>query len=451
MGRAPRIQVEKGLYYILSGGDNSEPIFRLADDSATYLELLAKHKKLHQFKLFAYCLVPGSISLLIEPSASTTISGIMHDLNSKYTKYFNRKYGKTGHLFQERYRMVVIEKESKLLEMTAYINLRPKLQIPPYDITTYEYSSYMAYIKEGEAAGKPDIGEEVKEVASHLKGATYQEILAQIALNRLKDLDEELATKPVLGSDKFVKEVKSKMKIDKSKAAETPESVIEPEPEPVLEPEAEPEPQPEPELEQLLEPVPEPSPRPKTEPVPDTIFRIESVPETLPNPEAVPAQKQETVSDTVPDTKPILKPRYSILRALLIISLVIIIASGAFVFVYMKTNQMKEYLNKELARKDTELKNRLDKERKSLYKTLTDRYETEKVVYQDRAQRLESEKETYKTTAETLENEKKVFEDTAKRLSEEKASAQARAESLEQEKKKIEEQLILIQKQPSSL
>ncbi len=414
MGRMPRIQVKNAIYYILSGGDNNEPIFRIPEDSATYLELLAQYKKQHRFKLFAYCLVPETISLLIEPTPDTSVSGIMHDLNSKYTKYFNRKYGKSGHLFQERYRMVLIEKESKLLEITAYINVRPKLHIPPYDINTYAYSSYLAYIREGGAAGGPDIKEEVKEALTYLKGDTYQEIVSQIALNKLSEIDKELATKPIIGSDKFVKDGKSKMKIEKNVPAESPKSVSNPEPEPILEPEPELESQPEPEPEQLSEPAPESLPQPKP--------------------------------CLAPDVKPVPKPKSNMVKSVLITALVIITISGAFILVYAKTTQMKAYLDKELSRKDIELKDRLNKERNNLYKILTDKHEAEKASYQETAQRLESEKETFKAAAERFEAEKNTYQEMANRLSDEKVSYQQAAERLEAEKKKVEEELTSIRK-----
>ena len=265
MGRMPRIQVENAVYYILSGGDNNEPIFIAPEDSTAYIDLLGQYKTEHPFKLFAYCLIPSAISLLLEPSPDTAISEMMHNLNSKYTRYFNHKYNKTGHLFQERYRMVLIEKESKLLEMATYVNLRPKLHTPPFDIKTYAYSSYLAYIKEGGVTGGPNIKEDVKEVLSYLKGRTYPEIAAHTELPKLSGIDKELANKQIIGSELFVKEVRSKMSLLRAPKDQKVESnaasqiIKEPYlPKPVLEPKPGPEQSSKTTTETLIPPQPKP-------------------------------------------------------------------------------------------------------------------------------------------------------------------------------------------------
>ncbi|MCX5666879.1 MAG: transposase [Candidatus Omnitrophica bacterium] len=293
MGRMPRIQIETAVYYILSGGDNNEPIFVAPEDSATYLDILAQYKTERQFKLFAYCLLPGTISLLLEPSPDTAIPEIMHNLNSKYTRYFNNKYNKTGHLFQERYRMVLAEKASKLLEMTAYINLRPQLHIPPYDMATYAYSSYPAYIKDNDitgVTGGPDISGQVKEVLAYLKGQTYQEIITQTDLSRLKDIDEELANKSMIGSETFIKEVRLKMsslrapKGQRNQEIEIVRNVKEPaDYKPELEPKPEPAPQPKPELEQQLKTATQTLTRPEPEPAHEITLKTEPLLEHINN------------------------------------------------------------------------------------------------------------------------------------------------------------------------
>lgn len=436
MGRMPRIQVDNAVYYILSGGDDSKAIFNDTEDCATYLELLSQYKSIYKFKLFAYCLVPGTVSLLIEPAPRSAISRVMHDINSKYTKYFNRKYAKSGHLFQERYRMVLIEKVSKLLEMTAYVNLRPKLQIPAYDINTYLYSSYAAYIKEGGIEGMPDIGDDVREVLSCLKGNTYQEIVAGVALNKLYILDKELSTMQIIGSDDFIERVKSLMKIGKKKGSDVPAPVPvprlkpEPEPEPAPEPEAEPDEQPEPDLEKVLAPVPEPQHPTDTAPVPDTIKTVEPKPEPISH-EPAPA----------PDLTVAARPRSN--KAIYVITAVfmIFIVSGTFAFLYIKSAQMKAYVNDELSKKDVELKKRLEIERNTLTKSLTDKYETEKSAYEDASRRLQVEKEAYRQAAERIEAEKRSYQEMASRFSNESAHYQKMAERLANEKKRMEEEL----------
>lgn len=230
MPRVPRINIENALYYVTSRGDNNEYIFKEGSDYAVYLDLLRKCKSQYKFKLFAFSLVPNHAHLLIELAGETTISQIMHGLNSNYTKYFNAKHNKVGHLFQERYRLVLVEKEPNLLNVTAYIHLNPKALNLVSDIKDYEYSSYPLYMIEEESKnrktekqknGKTDQIEmkaEIREARGPLKGGTYADFLMNVQKEEMERLGKILAKKPVLGSDEFVEKVRAKIESDKEKA-----------------------------------------------------------------------------------------------------------------------------------------------------------------------------------------------------------------------------------------
>lgn len=222
MPRVPRINIENALYYITSRGDSSEEIFKEGSDYAMYIDLLKKSKDEYKFKLFAFCLVPTHLHLLIELAGDTTISQIMHSLNSNYTKYFNSKHKRTGHLFQERYRMVLVEKEPNLLNITAYIHLNPKAMNLCPDIADYAYSSYPIYIEEdrGKQRMGIDIRSEIREVLGLLKNATYADFITTIPAGEMQALGRNLAKKAILGSAEFVENIKSKVESEKQKAEE---------------------------------------------------------------------------------------------------------------------------------------------------------------------------------------------------------------------------------------
>ena len=103
MPMLPRIYIEGSLYYVTSMGNHGENIFRDKEDYMTYLELLKKYKEQDGYKLFSFVLMPQQLNLLIEATEQATISTIMHDIASSYTKYFNNRYQRKGHLFQERF------------------------------------------------------------------------------------------------------------------------------------------------------------------------------------------------------------------------------------------------------------------------------------------------------------------------------------------------------------
>ena len=223
MPRVPRIKMENALCYITSQGDNDQEIFRERGDYIMYLELLKKSKEQYKFKLFAFCLLPNHLHLLLEVPEEATISQIMHSLNSNYTKYFNPKYEIKGHLFQERYKMILVEKEPRLLSLAGYIHLQPKMLVPAQDFVAYPYSSFKAY--SGEVGALLDIAGEVSEANAYLKGKPYPQYIKEFTDTDIENLRKVLNRKTILGSDEFVEKVMAKVDEEKEKAEETAEIV----------------------------------------------------------------------------------------------------------------------------------------------------------------------------------------------------------------------------------
>jgi Transposase and inactivated derivatives len=170
MGRLPRIYIEGVLYYVTSSGGHGESIFRKPEDYKDYISLIASYKQQYGFKLFAFCILPDHLHMLIELRNSVGISSIMHDINSRYTKNFNSRYGKRGHLFQDRFRTVLAEKDPYLLPVIRYIHLNPKRKNLAEDPKEYPYSSHRAYL---DASNRihPDMKSEIDEVFGALRGS----------------------------------------------------------------------------------------------------------------------------------------------------------------------------------------------------------------------------------------------------------------------------------------
>jgi len=156
MGRKPRIcvHIEDAIYYVTAQVDNAPEIFKDDQDYRTYEELLEKYKAQHGFQLFSYVLMPDRLHLLVALPEGVTISQVMHSLNSSYIRYFNRRYNRKGHLLAERFGLVVAEKRSNLLPLSAHIHLSPcreNLAKTPQD---YAYSSYQQCVKGTSLEGK---------------------------------------------------------------------------------------------------------------------------------------------------------------------------------------------------------------------------------------------------------------------------------------------------------
>lgn len=206
MPRLPRIQVPGAIYYVTAKGSTKEELFKDKADYAMYMELVSKYKSQHQFKLFSYCLLPDRLYLLIETGEDATISQIMHDLNSLYTKHYNGRYQRRGHLFESRFKSVIVEKATTLLQMTRHIH-RMAPDSP--------HTSYHIYVHRASDGG-PDMSAEVGEVHNFLKnkddaGAYERYCLSGDAVE-IEDLEKRLKRASVVGSDSFIEEVRGKLK-----------------------------------------------------------------------------------------------------------------------------------------------------------------------------------------------------------------------------------------------
>lgn len=214
MPRLPRIYVEKALYYVTSRGDYSQDIFKDREDYKMFLELLKKYKGQYGFKLFAFCLLPNHFHLLMElPKQGQAqykagiLSAVMHDLNSSYTKYFNGRYQQKGHLFRERYRSALIEKEPYLLKVSAYIHLNPQALNLSVDPGAYPYSSYMFYLDKTISEGD-FLAEEKQELLGLLNGQDYGAFIEKVSKEPLFAGLHNSLRKGVLGTSDFEEKVR---------------------------------------------------------------------------------------------------------------------------------------------------------------------------------------------------------------------------------------------------
>lgn len=150
MPRLPRVYVEGAVYYITCKGAYNERLFGDEKDYMMYQELLKKYRDEHGFKLYAYCLMPQHLHLLIEPSPAAEISEIMRSLNTAYPKYFNNRYQRRGHLFRERFKACLIEKDSYLADVISHIHRNPIRLNLAASAQEYPYSSAGLYINDSE-------------------------------------------------------------------------------------------------------------------------------------------------------------------------------------------------------------------------------------------------------------------------------------------------------------
>ena len=122
MARKPCINFPGALYHVIARGNRRQKIFCDDSDYELYLQFLEEYKERYRFSLYAYALLPNHLHLLIEVG-EIPLSRLMQTLQFRYTRNFNIKYQKFGHLFQGRYKGILCEKDSYLVEHSAYIHL----------------------------------------------------------------------------------------------------------------------------------------------------------------------------------------------------------------------------------------------------------------------------------------------------------------------------------------
>ena len=145
MARKPRIEITGGLYHLITRGNNRQTIFNSHDDYLKMLSLIRTQKSKLPFYLYAYCLMPNHLHLLVERRGDP-LSRVMHRVLTGYSQYYNRRYQKSGHLLQGRYKAILCQSDQYLGELVRYIHLNPVRAGLVRRPEQYQYSSHRTYL-----------------------------------------------------------------------------------------------------------------------------------------------------------------------------------------------------------------------------------------------------------------------------------------------------------------
>lgn len=146
MPRTARIKNSAGIYHVIVRSISDIPLFRSSADKDKYLQLLKKYQDLFLFKVYAYCMMTTHAHLIIDCNGAD-ISKFMKSVNQCYAAYFNRKYNRHGHVFQDRFKSKLISNDKYLLVLSAYIHNNVKdIKFYKDNIEKYRYSSLGIYL-----------------------------------------------------------------------------------------------------------------------------------------------------------------------------------------------------------------------------------------------------------------------------------------------------------------
>ena len=141
MARPLRFEFPGALYHVTSRGNACQRVFHHDEGREMFLAILAWVVARFRWRCHAYCLMDNHIHLLID-TPQPNLSRGMRQLNGVYTQRFNRRHRRVGHLFQGRYKSILVEKEGYLLELARYIILNPVRVKMVKTLERYPWSSY---------------------------------------------------------------------------------------------------------------------------------------------------------------------------------------------------------------------------------------------------------------------------------------------------------------------
>ncbi|MFC1896495.1 transposase, partial [Thermodesulfobacteriota bacterium] len=144
MARQLRIEFEGALYHILSRGNDRQNIFLSDDDHNAFLNILEEISDRFDIDIFAYVLMNNHYHLLLRTNMAN-LSKSMQWLGTAYTRRFNLKYFRSGHLFQGRFKSILVQNEAYLTQLSCYIHRNPLRAGVVNRLADYRLSSYRAY------------------------------------------------------------------------------------------------------------------------------------------------------------------------------------------------------------------------------------------------------------------------------------------------------------------
>jgi putative transposase len=146
MGRPWREEYHGGIYHVIARGNNKEYIFKESIDKGYFIKQLKQTTEGMNYRIFGYILMDNHYHILIQ-TIDKKLQEIMHQINNKYSKYFNAKYKRVGHVFQGRYKATLVQDERYLIWVLRYIHQNPVQAGICRTVNGYKWSSDIFYRK----------------------------------------------------------------------------------------------------------------------------------------------------------------------------------------------------------------------------------------------------------------------------------------------------------------
>ncbi|MHB8881307.1 MAG: REP-associated tyrosine transposase [Thermodesulfovibrionales bacterium] len=216
MARQLRIEFEGAFYHVTSRGNMRERIFFEDRDRERFLEILKRTKHRYGYLLHAYVLMDNHYHFMIE-TPKANLSQTMQNINTSYTVYANKKHRRSGHLFQGRFKAIIVDKDEYLVSLSRYIHLNPVRAGIVEKPEDYRWSSYGPYMDN--SSGKDeltDIGETLSRFSERKQQAikAYRDFV-ESGIGKEDKPFEDVEAGILLGRSTFKERIKALLDIRK--------------------------------------------------------------------------------------------------------------------------------------------------------------------------------------------------------------------------------------------
>jgi putative transposase len=228
MARPLRIEFPDAVYHVTSRGDRREIVFEDDNDRRNFLVIVSQALQRFDAVALAYCLMDNHYHFVIH-TRRANLSQLMRQINGVYTQAYNRRHGKVGHLFQGRFKAILVDQDAYLLEVCRYVDLNPVRARMVRQPGNWRWSSYATHI------GTAPIIEwlDTKTVHGHLLGRepltradsrkAADRYVALVAAGKGVALwDQALAQQIFLGDQDFIDRMQAKLTPSRASAKEIP-------------------------------------------------------------------------------------------------------------------------------------------------------------------------------------------------------------------------------------
>jgi REP element-mobilizing transposase RayT len=209
MARPLRIEYPGAFYHVMHRGNAGSDIFKSIRDREKFLEYIRKAVERYGIKIHTYCLMTNHYHLLVE-TTYPNLSQAVKWINVGYVAYFNRKRNRSGHLFQGRFKAVVVDADEYLLHLSRYIHLNPVRAGMIEYCKEYSWSSYPAFGGYKKAPEWLETDWLLSFFGQNRKKSMerYREFLESVQIEKIENPSKNIVSGVILGGTEFVNWIK---------------------------------------------------------------------------------------------------------------------------------------------------------------------------------------------------------------------------------------------------